>query len=328
MTDTQDFDKNKERILAEAVRVLQAEGDALRVLSSSLNGSFTEAVSLLWSCKGRVIVTGMGKSGHVARKIAATLASTGTPSYFIHPGEASHGDLGMIVEGDVILALSNSGEVSELFDIIHYARRFSIPLIGMTSNGQSTLGASSNVALVLPRVGEACAVGLAPTTSTTMMMALGDALAVALMTLRGFTAENFRNFHPGGKLGKRLMRVADLMHTGDAIPLVAESDKMADVIVVMTRKSLGCAGVVDGAGALVGIITDGDLRRHMEADLMTRTAAEIMTKSPMTVSASMFAVELIKQINDTKRTQVFVVDENRKPLGVLHIHDLLRAGIA
>jgi arabinose-5-phosphate isomerase len=313
-------------ILRASSRVLLAEGEALKALSEKLDSGFLKAVALMGACKGRVIVTGMGKSGHIARKIAATLASTGTPAYFVHPSEASHGDLGMIVSDDVVLALSNSGEVSELTDLIDYSRRFSIPLIAMTSKAQSTLGTAADVALILPPMPEVCPMGLAPTTSTTMMIALGDALAVVLMEIKGFTVEDFRNFHPGGKLGKKLLRVRDIMHEGDNMPLVAESDAMSHVLLVMTQKSLGCAGILDASGKLVGIITDGDLRRHMNDNLTARKAAEIMTKAPTTVAPSILAAEAIKLMNDKKRTQLFVV-ENDKPVGILHIHDLLRAGI-
>ncbi|MFA5041128.1 MAG: KpsF/GutQ family sugar-phosphate isomerase [Bdellovibrionales bacterium] len=326
-TDMNQKTMDDSEILHVAADVLSAEGDALKALGNSLNGDFLKAVGAMRECQGRIIVTGMGKSGHIARKIAATLASTGTPSYFVHPSEASHGDLGMIVEGDVVLALSNSGEVAEMTDIIHYTRRFSIPLIAMTSNPKSTLATSSDVALVLPRAPEACPIGMAPTTSTTMMLALGDALAVALMKIEGFTAEDFRNFHPGGKLGKKLLRVRDVMRGQADLPLVKEGDAMAHVLPVMTQKSLGCAGIVDASGKLAGIITDGDLRRHMDNNLTSRTAAEIMTKAPMTVTSAALAVEALKIMNDKKRTQVFVVEDG-KPVGILHIHDLLRAGIA
>ena len=314
-------------ILRAATQVLLTEGQALKTLSETLDDRFLKSVEMITSCKGRVIVTGMGKSGHIALKIAATLASTGTPAYFVHPAEASHGDLGMIVSDDVVLALSNSGEVSELVDMIHYTRRFSIPLIAITKNEKSTLGSAADVVLTLPAVPEVCPMGLAPTTSTTMMLALGDALAVAAMEIKGFTADDFRNFHPGGKLGKTLMRVGDIMHKDGDIPLAAENDLMSQVLLVMTQKSLGCAGITDASGALVGVITDGDLRRHMNNDLPSRTATEVMTRSPMTVAPTTLAAEAIKILNDKKRTQLFVV-ENGKPVGVLHIHDLLRAGIA
>ena len=318
---------NDSDILAAATRVLVAEGDALKVLASGLSDTFIKAVEALMACQGRIVVTGMGKSGHVARKIAATLASTGTPAHFVHPSEASHGDLGMIVKDDVVVALSNSGEVAELTDLIHYTRRFAIPLIAITSRAQSALGSAADVTLLLPPAPEVCPMGLAPTTSTTMMLALGDALAVAAMELKGFTAEDFRNFHPGGKLGKTLMRVRDIMRKDTDIPLVRQDDPMAQVLLVMTQKSLGCAGVTDETGALIGMITDGDLRRHMDGNLTARPAAEVMTRSPTTVAPTLLAAEAIKILNDKARTQLFVVD-NGKPVGVLHLHDLLRAGIA
>lgn len=318
---------NDSEILHAAEHVLIAEGEALKALALTLGESFIKAVELLTTCKGRVIIAGMGKSGHVARKIAATLASTGTPALFVHPSEASHGDLGMIVNDDVVVALSNSGEVSEMNDLIHYTRRFSIPLIAMTSRAQSTLGSAADVTLILPAAPEVCPMGLAPTTSTTMMIALGDALAVASMEIKGFTADDFRNFHPGGKLGKALLRVKDVMRKDGDMPLVAAGDAMGQVLLVMTQKSLGCAGVTDATGALIGMITDGDLRRHMNNDLTSRTAAEVMTKSPKTVSPNILAAEAIKILNDKAHTQLFVV-EGGKPVGVLHIHDLLRAGIA
>ena len=314
-------------LLQVAAHVLSAEGEALQVLAEALNDSFVKAVEILVACKGRVVVTGMGKSGHVARKIAATLASTGTPAHFVHPSEASHGDLGMIVSDDVVIALSNSGEVAELVDLIHYAKRFSIPLIAVTGRDQSTLGSAADVAIILPPVPEVCPMGLAPTTSTTMMLALGDALAIAAMEIKGFTADDFRNFHPGGKLGRTLLRVRDIMRQDGDMPLVASGDMMAQVLLVMTQKSLGCAGVVNASGDLIGIITDGDLRRHMGNNLTSRTAAEVMTKSPMAVTQGILAVEAIKILNEKGRTQLFVV-EGGKPVGVLHIHDLLRAGIA
>ncbi len=314
-------------VLQTAMKVFEAESDALKTLAKGLNGDFIKAVDLLTSCKGRVIVTGMGKSGHVAQKIAATFASTGMPSYFVHPGEASHGDLGMIVNDDVVLALSNSGEVSELVDLIHYTRRFSIPLIAVTKNAESTLGSAADIVLLLPPVPEVCPMGLAPTTSTTMMIALGDALAVAAMKIKGFTAEDFRNFHPGGKLGKALLRVCDIMHGDKALPLANEDDPMSQVLLVMTQKSFGCAGIVDARGDLVGLITDGDLRRHMHNGLTSRLAHEVMTRGPMTVAPTLLAAEALKILNDSKRTQLFIV-EGGKPVGILHIHDLLRTGVA
>ncbi len=314
-------------ILRAGTRVLTTEGEALGLLAKSLGPPFARATELLVGCKGRVIVTGMGKSGHIARKMAATFASTGSPAHFVHPGEASHGDLGMITRDDLVIALSNSGEAPELTDLIHYTRRFSIPLIAITSRPDSALGSAADLTLQLPAAPEVCPMGLAPTTSTTMMLALGDALAVAAMEMKGFTAEDYRHFHPGGKLGKTLLRVSEVMRGADNMPLVTESDAMSKVLVVMTHKSLGCAGIVDSSGTLIGIITDGDLRRHMEDGLLTRTAADIMNRSPTTVEPNLLAVEAIKILNEKARTQLFVVEKG-KPVGVLHIHDLLRAGIA
>jgi arabinose-5-phosphate isomerase len=314
-------------ILSSARHVLMAESAALASLAGELGEAFVKAVKTLVACKGRVVVTGMGKSGHVARKIAATLASTGTPALFVHPGEASHGDLGMIVPDDVVIALSNSGETAEMTDLVAYTRRFSIPLIAFTRKAQSSLGGAADITLVLADAAEVCPMGLAPTTSTTMMLALGDALAIAVLECKGFTAEDFHNFHPGGKLGKILLRVREIMHGGEEIPLVKESDVMSHVLVVMTEKRFGCAGIVDSKGALIGVITDGDLRRHMQGDLLQKKAAEVMTKNPMTVAPDMLAAEALKILNDKKRTNLFVVEDG-KPAGILHIHDLLRAGIA
>jgi arabinose-5-phosphate isomerase len=316
---------NSDTLIANGKNTLETEAGALMRLASSLDESFAKAVRLFVGCKGRVIVSGMGKSGHVARKIAATMASTGTPSYFVHPGEASHGDLGMITKDDVILALSYSGETKELSDLIEFAKRFSIPLVAMTRGKESALAAASDLLLLLPDEQE-IALGHAPTTSTTMMLALGDALAVATLDSKGFTKEDFRNFHPGGKLGKTLMRVGDLM-TKDDLPLVAEDEPMSKVLVVMTQKSFGCAGVEDKGGNLVGIITDGDLRRHMTSDLLQKTAKDVMTANPMTVGPRVLAAEALCILNEKKRTNLFVV-EGAKPVGVLHLHDLLRAGIA
>ncbi len=318
---------NDEALLATGRRVLTAESKALGAVADSLGADFVKAVSMLTACTGRVVVTGMGKSGHIARKIAATMASTGTPALFVHPGEASHGDLGMIVADDLVIALSNSGETNELSDIIAYTRRFSIPLIAITRGNESTLGSAADITLLLPPEPETCPMGLAPTTSTTMMLAMGDALAVAALESKGFTADDFRNFHPGGKLGKILLRVSEIMHKGAELPLAKNADSMSDVLVVMTQKSLGCAGIVDDSGSLVGIITDGDLRRHMGTDLLKKTAETVMTKAPQVITSNMLAAEALKILNEKKRTQLFVVDHG-KPVGVLHVHDLLRAGIA
>ncbi|OAN49157.1 D-arabinose 5-phosphate [Paramagnetospirillum marisnigri] len=314
--------------IATARKVLATEAEALSALSAGLGEAFVKAVGLLEAAKGRVIVTGMGKSGHVGRKIAATLASTGRPSFFIHPAEASHGDLGMVTSEDAVVALSNSGETPELGDLVAFSRRFEIPLIGITSGAKSTLAVSADVALVLPPIPEACPMGLAPTTSTTMMLALGDALAVTLLERKGFTAADFKLFHPGGKLGQRLLKVGDLMHGGEGLPLVAPTTPMAEVLLVMTAKSLGCAGVTDGNGRLAGIVTDGDLRRHMRPDLPTLAAAEVMTRDPKTVAPNLLAAEALRIMNTKAITSLFVVDETGCPVGVLHVHDCLRAGVA
>jgi arabinose-5-phosphate isomerase len=274
-----------------------------------------------------VIVTGMGKSGHIARKIAATFASTGTPAYFVHPGEASHGDLGVISRDDVIVALSWSGETVELKDLIDYAKRFRVALIAITANAESTLARAADVVLTLPAAAEACPLGLAPTTSTLVQLALGDALAVALFESRGFTALDFKALHPGGKLGASLTFVRDVMHAGKAMPLVACGTRMSEAIVEMTSKGFGCVGVADADGALAGIITDGDLRRHMRDDLLAGRVDEVMTKRPKTVRPDQLAGEAMEILNANKITTLFVV-ERGKPIGLVHFHDLLRIGVA
>jgi arabinose-5-phosphate isomerase len=294
---------------------------------TGLGRRFGEAVELLGAVRGRVIVTGMGKSGHVGRKVAATFASTGTPAYFVHPGEASHGDLGMIQGNDAILALSWSGETAELADIITYSRRFRIALIAMTARTDSSLGREADVCLELPSAEEACPNGLAPTTSTTMQLALGDALAIALLEARGFTAQDFRLFHPGGKLGARLTFVRDMMHRGGQIPLVRDDSTMAEAIVEISTKGFGCAGVVDDSGRLVGIITDGDLRRHMKTDLMAEPVVAVMTRTPTTVPSDVLAVEALEILNTRKITALLVVDRANVPEGIVHFHDLLRLGV-
>jgi arabinose-5-phosphate isomerase len=310
--------------------VLGTEAAALRALAAALDGQFTRAVDLLAAATGRVVVTGMGKSGHVARKLAATLASTGTPAQFVHPAEASHGDLGMVVAGDAVLALSNSGETAELADIVAHARRFGLPLVAITGREQSALADAADVALVLPRVAEACPMGLAPTTSTTMQMALGDALAVALLTRRGFTAADFGRIHPGGRLGARLRRVRELMHSGEAMPLASPETPMDGALLLMTGKGFGCLGVTDDTGCLVGIVTDGDLRRAMGPRLLERTVGEVMTRTPRTIHPDALAVEALRALNAPPRSvlALFVVDNAGRPVGLLHVHDLLRAGIA
>ena len=303
---------------------------ALLDSSSGLAARFDAAVALITRATGRVIVTGMGKSGHVGRKIAATLASTGTPAYFVHPGEASHGDLGMIQSGDAILALSWSGETAELADIITYSRRYGIALVALTSNAESALGREADVCLDLPKSEEACPNGLAPTTSTTMQLVMGDALAVALLEARGFTAQDFRQFHPGGKLGANLSFVRDIMHKDEAIPLVPLGARMEHALIEMTGKRFGCVGVVDDAGLLVGIITDGDLRRRMKVshDLLAEPVEQVMTPRPMTIGPDTMAAEALALLNETKRSVVLVVDGHLKPVGIVHLHDLYRVGVA
>ena len=310
--------------------VLHTEAAGLHALAAGLTGSFGDAVDLLARVTGRVVVSGMGKSGLVARKIASTLASTGTPALFVHPAEASHGDLGMVVQGDAVLALSNSGETAELADLVAHSRRFGLPLVAITARAGSTLAAAADVALALPSAAEACPMGLAPTTSTTMQMALGDAIAVALLTRRGFTAADFHQIHPGGRLGTRLRRVRDLMHTGDSVPLARYDTPMDRALLLMTEKHFGCLGAVDESGRLAGIITDGDLRRAMGPDLLSRRVADVMTHNPRTIAPGALAGEALHAMNAGERpiTALFVVDTASRPIGVLHIHDLLRAGVA
>ncbi|SMX46803.1 KpsF/GutQ family sugar-phosphate isomerase [Actibacterium lipolyticum] len=310
-------------------RVITREADALALLSDALGDSFSEAVEVLLKARGRVIVSGMGKSGHIARKIAATFASTGTPAQFVHPAEASHGDLGMVAKGDVALVLSNSGETPELADIIAYTRRFSIPMIGVASRSNSTLLRESDVALLLPPAEEACDTGIVPTTSTTMTLALGDALAIALMEHRQFTPEHFREFHPGGKLGARLSKVRDLMHGAVEVPTVRTGTPMSDALLTMSQKTFGVVGVTNSDGKLIGIVTDGDLRRHMKG-LLDLTADQVMTESPLTIAPTALAEEAVALMNDRKITCLFVVepDGDGSAQGILHIHDCLRAGVA
>lgn len=310
-----------------ARRVLGIEAEGLRSLADNLGDDFVRALDLLDGLPGRVVITGMGKSGHVARKIKSTLASTGTPALFVHPGEASHGDLGMIVNGDAVVALSNSGETAEMADMIAHCKRFDIPIIGITSEPQSALAEASDAVLVLPGRVEACPMGLAPTTSTTMMMALGDAISVALLERKGFSPDDFHALHPGGKLGRRLLKVSDLMHGGDEMPLVGGDQSMAEALIVMTAKSFGCVGIVDDRGRLAGVITDGDLRRHMSTDLVDRQATEIMTTGPKTIRPEALASEAVHTMNSSGITNLFVVQDGI-PVGVLHIHDCLRAGVA
>ena len=312
---------------ATAARVLRLEAEALTRLADTLGEAFEKAIACLAAVQGRVVVTGMGKSGHVARKIAATLASTGTPAQFVHPGEASHGDLGMIARNDGVIALSNSGETSELADIIAYTRRFGIPLVAISRNAASTLAEQADILLQLPAAAEACPLGLAPTTSTTMMLALGDALAVALYERRGFSAADFYVFHPGGQLGRQLLRVSDIMHRGVELPLAPSGLPMAEVILAMTRGRFGCLGIVGTDGRLAGIITDGDLRRHMNPNLLADSADQVMTRRPKTIRPGALVAEAIGQMNTLAITTLFVTEDER-PIGIVHIHDCLRTGVA
>lgn len=316
--------------LASARQALSTEANGLASLIDALDGelgeNFSAAMVLLRNATGNVIFSGIGKSGHIARKAAATFASTGTRAMFVHAAEASHGDLGMISGDDVIIMLSNSGENAELKDIVGYSRRFAVPLIAMTGNPNSALGKAADVVLGLPRAAEACPNGLAPTTSTTMQIALGDALAIALLDDRGFTAAEFQKFHPGGRLGAALAHVRDVMHSGDRLPLAATDVVMSEALLTMTAKSLGCLGVVDSTGNLAGIITDGDLRRHMKPDLLERSAGEIMTTDPKTITPDLLASAAMEIMNSSAITILFVVEDG-KPVGVIHVHDLLQLGV-
>ena len=313
--------------LVAARRVLDLASEALVTLSAGLDGDFSKAVDAILAAKGRVIVSGMGKSGHVGRKVAATLSSTGTPAYFVHPAEASHGDMGAITSGDVLLLLSKGGETEELANLLTYAKRFHIPMIAIAARGDSTLARAAEVALLLPDAPEGCAIGMAPTTSTTMMLALGDALAVALMERRGFDAARYRDFHPGGSLGRALIRVRDLMHSGSDIPLANPATPARELLLSMASGRLGCVGVVDGDGKLVGMVTDGDIRRHAEK-LEASTAGEVMTRNPKVAEGADLAAAALALMTEKKITQLFVLDGEGRPEGVLHIHDCLRAGLA
>ena len=315
-----------EAFIAAGRRVITIEADALTTLAAALDDSFGSAVGLLLDATGRVILSGMGKSGHIARKIAATLASTGTPAHFVHPAEASHGDLGMLARGDVVMMLSNSGETPELADMIAHTRRFSIPLIGVASKPDSTLLRQADVALVLPPAPEACGTGVVPTTSTTMTLALGDALAVALMEHRQFSPYDFRQFHPGGKLGAQLAKVADLMHSGAQMPLAPADAPMTDVLVTMSQKGFGVVGVTGPDGALAGIITDGDLRRSMTG-LLDKSAGDVMTADPKTIAHDALAQEAVAMMEARKITCLFAVDGGGALTGIINIHDCLRAGV-
>jgi arabinose-5-phosphate isomerase len=313
-----------------ALRTLETEGSGISAIAAALQGplgaAFTATVELIREARGRIIVTGLGKSGHVARKIAATLASTGTPAFFVHAAEAGHGDLGMITADDVILALSWSGEQPEMKTLITYAKRFRIAVIAMTAERESTLSQAADIALTLPKAREACPHNLAPTTSSLMLLALGDALAIALLEGRGFTSVDFSVLHPGGKLGAMLKYVRDLMHTGEAVPLKPLGTKMSDALVEMTSKGFGCVGIIDARGTIAGIVTDGDLRRHMGPDLMTAEVDDVMTKNPKTIRGDMLASEALEILNSSKITALIVAEAD-KPVGIVHLHDILRAGV-
>jgi arabinose-5-phosphate isomerase len=318
--------------IESALRTLEAEASGISALAAAirdgLGAPLVAAVAMIQRARGRLIVTGMGKSGHISRKIAATFASTGTPAFFVHPGEASHGDLGMITADDVIMALSWSGETVELKDLIDYSRRFRIGLIAVTAQADSALAHAADIVLVLPQAREACPHNLAPTTSSLMQLALGDVLAIALLESRGFTALDYRMLHPGGRLGAMLKFVRDIMHTGTAVPLVALGTRMSEALVEMSTKSFGCVGITDpGGGALLGVITDGDLRRHMRPDLLDARVEQVMTRAPKTLRADQLASEALELFNSAKITAAIVIDDG-EPIGIVHLHDLLRAGVA
>ena len=314
---------NKSNIINRAKKTLSTEIKELKNLSKIFNNNFYKAVILLSKVKGRVIVTGVGKSAHIGNKISATLASTGTPSYLIHATEASHGDLGGITKNDCILAISNSGETSELNNIINYSKRFDIPLVSISSNAKSSLNKNSTVGIVYKKPIEACPHNLAPTSSTTIMLVIGDCIAMSLLELKGFESSQFKNFHPGGNLGKDLKRVHEIMHTGSALPLSKENDKMTKTLITMTKKSFGCVGVINNYKKLIGIITDGDLRRNMNGNLFNLKAINLMTKKPSTGNKDMLVGEALNLMNNKKITSLFICEKN-KPVGIIHIHDLLR----
>lgn len=314
--------------LNSAIRTIESEIDTINKLKETLSdGSLTKALNLMQSAKGRIIITGMGKSGHIGKKIAASLASTGTPSFFVHPAEASHGDLGMITEQDVVIAISNSGESKELLDILNYCKRFGIALIAITKNPDSSLGKAGDIVLRLPNNGEACPLGLAPTSSTTATLVLGDILTIGMIERNGFSKSDFNDRHPGGKLGSILQRVSDIMHSGEEMPLLEEHTNMQAALLEMTSKRLGCVGFVNKEGTLTGILTDGDLRRCLSSQILEQQACSLMTKNPKTITKDALASEALKIMHDKKITNLFVIDNN-KPIGVIHIHDLLNNGVA
>ncbi len=315
--------KNKNRILNSSKKAFSKELGSIKTLSSTFNLNFCKAVELIHNLKGRVIITGVGKSAHIGKKISATLTSTGTPSYFIHATEASHGDLGSIQKNDCVIAISNSGETSELKNIIQFIKRFNINLISITSNAKSSLHKNATVGILYKKPIEACPLNLAPTTSTTMAMIIGDCIAIALLELKGFESSNFKNIHPGGNLGKDLKYVSEVMHTGSSLPLVRKEEKMSKALIKMTSKSFGCLGVLDNQKRIVGIITDGDLRRKINSKFFDKKASEIMTKNPTISKGDMLVGEAINIMNNKKITSLFVC-QNKKPVGIVHIHDLLR----
>jgi len=314
---------NNKQILKEANRVLSVELKGIKSLSKNFNYKFSELIKGIVKTKGRVIVTGIGKSGHIANKISATLASTGTPSFFVHPAEAGHGDLGMIKKGDSIIALSNSGESNELSSIINYAKRFNVPLYSITSNPKSILHKKSTIGLILNKIDEACPLNLAPTTSTTMMLVLGDTIALTLLKIRGFNSEDFKIFHPGGNIGKDLKRVSEIMHIGNKLPVIKENSLMDKALILMTKKSFGCLGVISKNKNLIGIITDGDLRRNMGSNIISKSVNQIMTKKPLTIDQNCLIGEALNIMNTKKITSLFIC-KNKKLIGIVHIHDCLR----
>lgn len=320
-------DTAQPRPQAVAKRVYNLEIAGLKELSAATGDSFDAAVDLLYSVQGRAILTGMGKSGHIARKIAATLSSTGTPAHFVHPAEASHGDLGMITTQDAVIALSASGNTAELDSVIGHCARFDIPLIAITQKKDSTLAGNATTVIEIPGAQEACPLGLAPTTSMLLMLALGDAIAVALLERRGFTSSDFRTLHPGGSLGRRLLRVGDLMHSGEELPLVSPTIRMDEALLVITERRFGCAGVIDRNGRLTGMLTDGDLRRHMGPALLASPVGNVMSHHPKTVAPTAAASEALRLMNENRITVIFVVDRSGAPVGILHVHDCLRAGV-
>lgn len=314
--------------IASANQTIDKEIEALNIMRKTLDDDLVKALDVMQNVKGRVVVTGMGKSGHIGNKIAATLASTGTPSFFVHPAEASHGDLGMLTEDDCVIAISNGGESKELLDILVYCKRYGIPLIAMTKNPNSSLGKAGDYLLRLPDCGEACPLGLAPTSSTTATAVMGDILAVCLLERKGFSQTDFKQRHPGGKLGSFLRKVSDLMHTGKEMPLIPDSADMQQALLEMTSKMLGCVGIIDKDNHLLGIITDGDLRRFMSGNILQMKATEVMTRNPKTTTADKLVAEAVNLMNTKKITQLFVIDEENHPLGLIHLHDCLHAGVA